>query len=269
MIFKNIFDSFFPKNNVFRPLNTLEEYLILGANDVLRSPDFYKELMNSYIYLLGKFRKEHNGSGYFIAKEGEKIEIRLLEVQGKMMIPIFSSLQRLREFIKEEEKYLFIGFKELIENAADVDVIMNPSSQYGKIFTVDEIKNILSGNYFSHKSVTFSEETRVMLGQPSKYPQKLVDSLVTYFKSNEKVISSYLAHIYIPSSNEPPHNIIGIEINEGYEKTSKEVGLISQGVLDEGEFIDVIKIGDCAISEYMLKEIKPFYVKVNKLHSFG
>lgn len=260
MIFKNIFDSLFSKNNLFKPLNTLEEYLILEANDVLKRPELYKELMNSYIYLLGKFNDKHNGSGYYIAKEGEKIEIRLLEVQGKMMIPIFSSLQRLSEFIKEEEKYLFIGFKELVDNVTDMDVIMNPSSQYSKMFTVDEIKNILSANYYSHKSVNFKEETKIMLGHPSKYPQKLVDSLVTYFKGNKKVISSYLAYIYIPSSNEPPHNIIGIEINEHYEKVSREVGLISQSILDEGEFIDVIKIGDCAISEYMLKEIKPFYI---------
>ena len=261
MIFKNIFDSLFSKKNLFKPLNTLEEYLISGTKDVLKRPEFYKELMNSYIYLLGKFNNEHNGSGFYIAKEGGKVEIRLLEVQGIMMVPIFSSLQRVREFIKEGEKYSFIGFKELVENVTDVDVIMNPSSQYGKIFTVDEIKSILSGNYYSHKSVDFNEETKIMLGHPSKYPQKLIDSLVTYFKSNKKVISSYLAHIYIPSSNEPPHNIIGIEINEHYEKASREVGLISQSILDEGEFIDVIKIGDCVISEYMLKETKPFYIK--------
>lgn len=261
MIFKNTFSKLFSRKKPFKPLNVLEKYLILGANDVLERPKFYEELMNSYIYLLGKFENEHDGPGYYIAKEGEKIKIRLLEVGGEMKVPIFSSLKRLREFIKEEENYLFIGFKELVENVTDLDIIMNPNSQYGKIFTVDEIKNIYSGNYYFHKTVDLSEETEAVLGQPSNYPQKLINNLITYFKNNEKVISAYLAHIYIPSLDEPPHNIIGIKINEDYERVSKDVGLISQNVLDDGEFIDVIRIGDCSISEYMLKETKPFYIK--------
>ena len=100
-----------------------------------------------------------------------------------------------------------------------------------------------------------------MLGQPAQYPKELVEKLKHYFSTQENVKAAYLAQMYVPSSNEPPHPIIGIEVDGDYKQVVQGIGLITQGSLSDNNFVDNIQIGSGTISDYLVSETKPFYVR--------
>lgn len=73
--------------------------------------------------------------------------------------------------------------------------------------------------------------------------------------------TAYLAQLYVPSSNEPPHPVIGIEVEGDYNKVVQGIGLITQGSLSDINFVDYVQIGSGTISEYLVSKTKPFYVR--------
>ena len=89
----------------------------------------------------------------------------------------------------------------------------------------------------------------------------LSDALKKYFKTQDKIKSAYLAQIFNGLKNKPPHPIIGIEVSDEFDRIQKECGNIINKFLQNDEFIDCIPLGEDEISEYMKKQMEPFYKK--------
>lgn len=82
----------------------------------------------------------------------------------------------------KQENYLRINFRNLFEMKNDnLDVILNPNALYGKIFTSEELRSMLTGEIFTGKTVDVSAGAEIMLGQPAHYPIELVEKLKQYF----------------------------------------------------------------------------------------
>ena len=257
----SLFGVFKKKTPDFIPENKLESLLIEAAQNPVRRLEFYKQLLESDVYVLGSIDQDEK-EGIFTAEKGRKLHIQQIMVEDKVMIPIFSSLKRLSMFISKQENYFRINFRDLFEMKNDnLDVILNPNALYGKIFTSGEIKSILTGEIFTGKTVDVSAGAEIMLGQPAQYSKELVEKLKHYFSTQENVKAAYLAQMYVPSSNEPPHPIIGIEVDGDYKQVVQGIGLITQGSLSDNNFVDYIQIGSGTISDYLVSETKPFYVR--------
>ena len=60
-------------------------------------------------------------------------------------------------------------------------LILNPDQPYGKQFNRRRSPRLLDGSLFQPPAQhTIEEETRVLLGQPSEYPDALVAALSSY-----------------------------------------------------------------------------------------
>jgi hypothetical protein len=144
-------------------------------------------------------------------------------------------------------------------------IVLNPYSQYGKEFTPAEVKQLIEGTISKAiPPTTIGKDTKVFLGQPKKYPQELVNSLKTLFSERGDVKAAYLAHVADPSSNEPPHNIIGILPIDtaNFAEIIKQAGLVVNNVLKKTDFVDFMRIeSNSEVSDYMVKETVPFYTK--------
>ncbi|MBD3243774.1 MAG: enhanced serine sensitivity protein SseB, partial [Chitinivibrionales bacterium] len=108
------------------------------------------------------------------------------------------------------------------------------------------------------------KDTQVMLGQPAQYPRGLVDALTELFRDSGSVNRAFLAHMHDPSSGDPPHNVIGIELVDGADMAdiAEAAGLVAQEALPRSEFVDFMQVGDDdEVSGYMTRETSPFFVK--------
>jgi hypothetical protein len=64
-----------------------------------------------------------------------------------------------------------------------------------------------------------------------------------------------------PSNDKEPHLIVGIEADNNYEEVMRDAGVVAGAALSENEYVDFTQVrpGEGSLSEYMTKNVKPFY----------
>ncbi|MCL6414018.1 enhanced serine sensitivity protein SseB, partial [Pantoea agglomerans] len=148
----------------FSPRNKLEEVLILAATEPAHRPEFFSELMEATVFVLGT-TDDGDESGEVVLHAGSNVNIQHWEKDdGSSAIPFFSSLEALQSVITEEAPFLALPTRSLFEMTHGVTLFLNPKLPYGKEFLPQEIEHILSGegNGFVQQRVV-EEEMQVIL----------------------------------------------------------------------------------------------------------
>ncbi|WP_175650781.1 enhanced serine sensitivity protein SseB [Pseudomonas sp. Marseille-P9899] len=255
--------------------NALEKSLRLAADEPANRPDFFKTLLNSTVYVLGTTGTDE---GQANLEAGSSITIaHWQKPDGSAVIPFFSSLQTLQRSIDSEESYIEIPARSLFEITQGAPLFLNPKSPYGKEFFPDEVRHILSDG-IGHESTqrTVEKDTRVLLGQPSQYPSKMVSSLTHLLARHRNVKRAFLALMHNASSDEKPHLVIGIEADGDVELAMREAGNVAGDTVPDGEVVDLYRVhhGESGLSDYFLHETAPFYERkptgwLRSLFGFG
>lgn len=110
-----------------------------------------------------------------------------IEMNGKLYIPIFSSLQRLQEFMNYEASYLCMNSRDFFNFTLGTGVFLYPGASYGKEFKVKEIESILNGSIFESHGYKVEQDTEVMIGQPANPPEELLKELKALFSNNKEI----------------------------------------------------------------------------------
>lgn len=245
----------------FDSQNDLERALILAAKDPAARPAFIRKLVESQLLIM-QVGPIPSQPGTRVAQTGESIKIRSIDWNGKPHIPVFSSLLRLQQSIREVVSYLSMNALDLMRTTAGADLILNPGLAYGKEFTKEEIKSILDGSIWQPQERWQAEKsTGVLLGQPANYPSELVAALSRYFEETKEVKKAYLAHFSNPARNEKAHTLIAIEVTSNWESVAAGAGMVAQGVRVPDPPVDFLQLqGTGGVADYFIHRCKPFYV---------
>lgn len=242
--------------------NKLEGVLRLAADEPAHRRQFCEVLMNSQVYLLGT-TGARGTDGDVSLEAGSKIQIQHWQkADGLPVIPFFSSLEVLQKSIETEESYLALPVRSLFEMTLGATLFLNPKSDYGKEFVPQEVEHLLSIGVSQGPSQRVVEkETKVLLGQPSKYPSKMVDSLTKLLANHGNVKRAYLALMHDASVDQKPHLIIGIDAVGDIEKVMREAGNVAADTAPDGEPVDLYRVNDneSGVSQYFVNHTKPFY----------
>jgi SseB protein C-terminal domain/SseB protein N-terminal domain len=235
----------------FIPTNELEEVYLAAVKDPTERPHFCRMLLESDIFFLVFY---------------DEIGIRIMPVKrndGVEVIPIFSSLARLKEFASgvglQEYKYEQSTGREILTIVATADVILNPTSGYAKQFDPSVIGGMLDGSEMKRlKIITIDESQTALCSQPATYPAELVDDLKASFAFGNSVKKAYLAQVH-QERHQHPQLVIGIEADESLELS--EAMEIAMESLAEDEFITFFRLGTDPLSDYLVEQTQPFYVR--------
>jgi hypothetical protein len=237
---------------------------VAAATNPEARPRFYEVLGRSDLFVIDESPGARPPGQHTLAA-GAQLQLRKVDFEGVPHLPVFSSATRISAVTKQEVHFVAMKASALFEIFGSEPLLLNPGSQYGKQLTPEEISGIRNGSIFSpRREQVVSGGEQVMLGQPSAYPSHVTDALCALFKTRKAVRAAYLAHAFFPQSGQPPHTMIGVDVEAGtdYDGLMGEVGTVLEGVTRQGELVDVIKIDAASgISTYMTKETKPFYRK--------
>ena len=243
---------------MFTPENDLERSLVQAAGDPAHRPQFYKDLVVSNIWVVSAGPPVSERKQVTIPP-GTTLQFQEIERDGKHYLPIFSSLPRLQAAIREEVSYLKVNAEEFLKMTRGAQVLLNPGSDYGKEFTVEEIAAVIDGTIGKPVQTYRSEQAeQVLIGQPKSYPYALVDALSRLFKTLKGVDSAYLVHFHNPAQNVPPHTLIGIVATGDWDDTLRQVGVVAQSVEIPDPPVDVIRVDAGNLTTYFAS-VKPFY----------
>lgn len=245
---------------MFTPENELEKSLMKAATDPAHRPQFYKDFINSEIFVI-RHGPLPEKEGRTVLKEGMQLQIQPIEINEKTYLPIFSSVTRLRDTIQKEVGFLGLNALEFLKITRGADLMLNPGSAYGKEFVKEEVERLLDGTMWKPSQTYVAEkDTKILIGQPKNYPQALVDTLSRLFKNVRDVKSAYLAHYHNPEEGDPPHTLIGISAAGNWEEIVAQAGMVARDVDVPDPPVDFIHIEtNESLSEYFLKGCKPFY----------
>lgn len=251
--------------------NMLEVILRKAADEPAHRPEFYQTLLDSNVYILGSAGE---GEGATELQAGSKISIYNWEKQdGTPIIPFFSSFEVLRKSIDSEQPYLQLPAKSLFELTVGATLFLNPKSPYGKEFLPQEVGHMLSvGIGREPIQRVVEKETKVLLGQPSSYPSKMVDSLTQLFVKHKNVKKAYLCLMHDQSLDVKPHLVIGIQAEGDIEIIMRAAGNVAADTAPNGESVDLCHVleNEAGLSNYFITQTKPFYEQTwgSKILSF-
>jgi hypothetical protein len=248
----------------FHPSNKLEQVLVSACANPSERPEFYRQLLQSELFLLTPDAPDREG--HQTLKAATNVSFVNLNGTNGAFLPIFTSQNRLQEFVNQlGQKYGFLALRGSdlfpILTQHPQPAVLNPGGAYGKELTPDEISRIASGSILKTEGQVIAEATQILIGQPATYPQELVAALTRLFQKHENVQAAYLAQIHNPSSGEKPHVMIGIEAAGDFRTIVGEAAMVAQGVSQKDEIVDFIQVGgpQGSLDSYFKKQTTPFY----------
>lgn len=246
------------QNKKFFPENRLEALLMQAASDPGARPEFYKELLEADLFVL--IVPGNHPHGKFVAQEGETLSIKGINVEGKKLIPVFTSERRLREYIQSQDNLAKLNGSALLSMIATQEngIVLNPASSYGKEFSPQEVASLADSSIFQPQQQLITKETKVLIGMPEVYPTNVVNALSAYFQGKPEVKKAYVAQIHVPDSGEPPHLIFSIQADGDFRQIASDVSVVFQSALGRGQFADLIQFGQGSLDDYFNSQ-QPFF----------
>ena len=185
--------------------NELEKALVKAVKNPLHAPDFYRLLLEADLLVLGTVEGREDASEKFTLTPGGKFNLVTGLKDGAPFLPVFSSLLRMQEYVKQESKYLSINGRALLDMMRDAPVILNPASEYGKELSAVEVLQLLEAP---------RSEARTVIGE-ADYPMALVSMLTGIFARRPDIAAAWMIQVTFADRAKQPHPLVGIELDTG------------------------------------------------------
>lgn len=244
------------------PANRLEEVLSAAYRDPGHRPEFYRLLLDCDLFVIGETTRQEPGE-YVAGSDGEKVSIAGWKRDGKTLLPVFTSLERLTESVSHPAKYLQLNGRVLFELLdPQATVLLNPGCGVAKELAPDEVKALLDGTLFDLPDMErIPPGSPVLLAEPLEIPQALIGALRTLFAKHADIQAAFLAQIQLPQTQEPPHLLVGLLGDGDVRPVIAEANLVAKNLIKPGEPIDFLDIGADAASLSLMEKTKPFYTR--------
>ncbi|MFM9437732.1 hypothetical protein ACFDR9_004822 [Janthinobacterium sp. CG_23.3] len=237
----------------------LEQSLRLAADDPAQRVHFYRALLDADIYVVGESEPGPFGD----VDPGESISIQnWTRSDGSTIIPFFSSVAALQRAVDADCNYLQLSARSLFEITKGAALVLNPKSLYGKEFLPEEVATMLRDGAPAPSGARLAADaTQVFLGQPQRYPSKLVDALTTLLAGCANARAAYLSLMLAPSLDSQPHLLVGLDADGDTEQLLRRAGAVAAAAAPPGEPVDLTLVvaGEDKLSDYFLNSVAPFY----------
>ena len=86
---------------------------------------------------------------------------------------------------------------------------------------------MLSGNLFNVKKTAINKDQQIMIGKPRVYPQKLANTLKSYFEGNKDVRTAFL--VEYSNGEDRPHSLVIVDTEGDMENLVREASIAVKG----------------------------------------
>jgi hypothetical protein len=186
---------------LFIPENELEKALVRAVKEPATAPHFYRLLLTSDLLVLGSIEGHESATAAFSAAPGSNVRLVTGSKGDSQYLPVFSSLARMQDYVKQESRYLSVNGRALLDLTRGAPVILNPASEYGKELTPEQVRQLLDG----------SRQIPSVTGDVPVYPVTLVEMLAALFATRAEVEAAWMIQISHAGSPQELHPLIGIE----------------------------------------------------------
>ncbi|HEX5734554.1 MAG TPA: enhanced serine sensitivity protein SseB C-terminal domain-containing protein [Blastocatellia bacterium] len=249
-------------------MTPLDKALQAARQDKSKANEFYNLFLKTDIYIpTHDTPKKPNTKRR--AGDDEKFTPVLLTHEGKTLLPIFDTLERLEAWANRPIGFIRISAHALLEAIdSSFHIALNLGTDYFKDFVSDEIKalqNTVRGATPREQKVPAG--TEVLVGAPAKIPKGLEAALRACLSKSKEIKAAYLGQVMYMAEGEKPHLVLVLEVGEATEDVFsaivKDVGIAVMGLLKDGDYLDIQKYEGRDPEATIVKQVKLFYVRPN------
>ena len=241
---------------LFIPENELERALVKAVKNPAAASDFYRLLLESALLVLGTAQGQEGATEVFTLAPGNNLNLVTGLKDGQRYLPVFSSIPRMQEYVKQESKYLSINGRALLDLVRGAPVILNPASEYGKELTAEQVGQLLGPS-------RPSAPQRTTVGE-AEYPMPLVQALTRVLAANALVDAARMIQVTFADRAPEPHPLVGIEADPAIDfRTLVDAIQREAEHAAPGTVFDIHRIDRAAsnsVTEALL-QAAPFYVR--------
>ncbi|HEI8867621.1 TPA: enhanced serine sensitivity protein SseB [Serratia odorifera] len=245
--------------------NELERLLKLAVSEPAHRPSFFRELLDSTVYILGDSEQVQQ-EGEIALNADTPVNIQHWEKQdGSSIVPFFSSLATLQKAVEGQQPFIAMPARVLFEITQGAELFLNPKAEYGKEFYPEEVATLLAtGGVVKPVEHYVDKDGQILLGQPDDYPAAMVDALTTLFSQRKPVRRAFLALMHDRAVDEKPNLLVGLEVDgepAAIEALIQEAGSVASETLPEDEPVDFCLVSEQerGVSHYLMTHTQPFY----------
>jgi hypothetical protein len=187
----------------FKPENKLEEALVAAVKNPATAPDFYRLLLDSDLIVPGTAEGHESASGPFQLTPATTLNLNPGFTNGERFLPVFTSMLRMQDYVTKESKYLSLNGRALMDITRGAKLILNPASDYGKVFTPAEIAQLLD-------PPVPAGAPKTIIGEADFNP-RLLEALVTLFQATPEITTAWMIQVTFADRAKEPHPLLGIE----------------------------------------------------------
>jgi hypothetical protein len=235
---------------MFEPENEIERLLVRAASEPSARAAFTRALMDAQIYLVlvPDGPVEQQADGNVKIPEGTNLTLPSASRGSVKLLPFFSSPSRARTWFKGEYVVAPDRTRDLFARYVDALFVLNPASDYGKEFTSDEVKRLLSGHFDDGPATEVIQKAeQVLLSHPDKVPTKLVAALGRELGALKSVRGAWLMQAMRSIKGEPSW-MLGVDNLGSWQDVQAAIGrALAGGKLLDRE-LDAMPLDHGAIS---------------------
>lgn len=241
--------------------NLLAQSLEQAIHQPLHRTQFYHDFYDATIFLVSHHDDHLTENTEIDWQSDADIQIQQIQINNEWFVPIFSSLENMKNHIEKPVYYLSFPAKELLLMLPNMNLYLDYGCTVSKPFSAEELLSISDGSIFhTAKETIINSNSETLLGEPTEYPTALANALLAWFPSQPSIQRAWLAMIYNPTDGLPPHTILALETNQPITELSHEISQLIQQTNIPNPPLDILPLGSGeAIESYFLEDTKPFY----------
>jgi hypothetical protein len=202
--------------------NELERALVEAVKNPASAPDFYRLLLESDLLVLGTVGGRQDATDKFTLAPGGKVNLVTGVRNGSTFLPVFSSLVRMQEYVKQESKYLRVNGRALLDLTRGAPVVLNPASDYGKELKPEQVAQLLDPSA--------SRGQRPIIAGDVEYPVPLVNMLINLFATRPEIEAAWIIHVTFADRDEP-HPLVGVETTADWPSLMQAIEAVAERLL--------------------------------------
>jgi hypothetical protein len=246
---------------MFEPENELERNLVRATGDPAYRPAFMRLLMDAEIFLVllpVGATITAGADGDAVIPPGTKLQVGTVQQGEQAFIPFFTAPSRARVIFTDERIVASDKTRDAFDRYPDMQFVLNPGSDYGKEFLIEEIKRLLSGDFGGPmKRAVIDKASEALLTSPSPYPAEVAAALTTLFAGMPAVKAAYLGQITLAGDT---HLLIAVDSDVAWEALMDELSPRLPGILPKDRIIDFAPLAGGPFENHFRPQT-PFFVR--------
>lgn len=234
----------------------LERLLTAATTDPAARPAFYRELLDTSVYLLGTFDAPVVDG---VLQAGSQVFLTNLTDGDGEIVPMFSSEEMLNATLDAlpgmTRDWVVLPVRTVFDMTCGARLVLNPHGPHGKVFTAAEVEALLEGRELGVSVETLEENRQVLVGTPAHIPDRLVDVLGR-FLAERPVDAAHLGWMVQPDGAAGYFLVVVSDAGEAALAGLGQVGLTD---LAEGNPFDAMVVPR-GTRDHPLVGVEPFFV---------